>query len=349
MRILFYIFIFNIITIILTMWINATNIIYSPIKNKYSQNNFLEIIEVKWVDSEFMWLDIIIKLYKNCVFSIMYYRVSIPGRIFKYCSLQTIWIVIVWSLFNIFKFIILCIKFIILRGRGGLYDFFYSYYNNKYDTRKMLFIKNEWVCNPNNYQTIIDNMFIKNSNIQYNNIYHQIYCSYKNILLNYVPNTDLVETRTAINIYKGKRFWHLAVWDPTGMSKTGYGYFTQGPEAIRNNMYKNEFIMSRVTGEKKNTIFLHLNKYIDLEPSRVKISYSDLSVDLFKNHILIEELGILNLPVANVNIFDVRIKDEVGLLKHNWAIMRKKTVDMDISDVELLQLFLNSIKINSHL
>lgn len=338
---------FNIIIIIITMWISATNIIYSPINNKYLGTNFLEPIEIKWVDTDYLVLDLITKLYKNCTFNIIYWRISMPGRFFKYCSLKTIWVVVVWSLFNIFKIVILLTKFIMIRGRGGWYDFFYTYYNNKHDIRKILFLDKEWRCNPDNLQAIVNLLFMKNSQIiQPNKWYYDVLYSSKSLFYDYNPNTDVVPVKLAINEFKGKLHKHPAVWDPTGKSETGYGYLTSLSNSIVENWYnKKKPIISLFTGIKKDTTFLPLDNYKELMPLKSKISISELSIDYFKNYVLIEELGIVKLPIEDINSFDPRIRDEVAFMKSNWTIIRQQTKHLGVSDIELLHAFTNSIGI----
>ena len=130
------------------MWIRSTNILIEPLNNVHTETYYLEPIHINYSESEHQLLDIITNVYKNCIFNIVYYRILLPGSLFKYYGLGAIKILSALMLFNILKFIIQFIKFLLFRNGLGFYQFIYLNFNNRNDSRAVLFINGVWVCNP---------------------------------------------------------------------------------------------------------------------------------------------------------------------------------------------------------
>lgn len=94
--------------------------------------------------TEYPLLEIIVVLYKNCIFDYMYYRVEFPGKYFKYYSFIALKVIFCRTFLTILYVTVQTLKFFILPGNKiKYYQFLYLNYNNTYDIRKLMFINND--------------------------------------------------------------------------------------------------------------------------------------------------------------------------------------------------------------
>ena len=143
-----YYFITSIVILTITMWIRSTNILIEPLGNTHTETYYMEPTRINYFESEHQLPDIIMNIYKNCIFNIVYYRIRLPGVSFKYYGLGAIRVLLVLMLFNIVKFIIQFIKFLLFRNGLSFHQFIYLNFDNRNDGRAVLFIDGTWVCNP---------------------------------------------------------------------------------------------------------------------------------------------------------------------------------------------------------
>ena len=148
MYLILYYFNISLVILIITMWVRSTNILIEPLGDTHTETYYIEPIRIYYSESEHQLLDIIVNIYKNCIFNIVYYRICLPGTSFKYYGLGAIKVLIVLMLFNIVKLIIQFIKFLLFRNGLGFYQFIYLNFDNRNDGRAVLFVNGTWVCNP---------------------------------------------------------------------------------------------------------------------------------------------------------------------------------------------------------
>lgn len=324
------------------MWIKATNLIFQPIKNEYSQTNYLKPNKIGYFDSDYQLLDLFIKLYQNCVFNIMYYRVLMPGKYFKYYGLKAIKLILILFLFNIFKILIQGIKFFFFKKKLSFFEFLYLNYENTLDERKLLFINGVWNANPKNLGVLIHNNFTKNKSILVENqTYKEVYAKTIDLISDRNPCPDYINAKSAYHLIDNKIFSHIAIENPTKNNDHEYYYMTDAYKAYNADFYNKKPLLAFFTGPEKPSTIFPLENNCKLFDINYKIPYKTFSLEIFKNEKFIIDNNLPTTLLPETKIFNQNIQNDVDYLNYKWDKYLNIACNSKLTEKEALDVFLN--------
>ena len=336
--------ILNLFIIFFSAFLFSNKIIFDPLKKKNNSTLFIKPIIITPEFTEFLLLELIHNLYKNYIFDITYFRISNPGKYFKFFGFKAFKNIFTFTFLSCILFIIQFLKFIFnFKENINFSEFIYLNYDNMYDTRKLLFVNDTWVHNPS--IDILSKLLKDKYNIPIN-IIDKTYKKLFDVLKTTASTPNQINFTYCDHLFKDKTMSSHFVANNFTNNKT-LGYMTDFNKAVNNNFYDKKIYIPYFKGPYKDSCLLQTNlEGIKYYQKTFKLPSTRLSEGLCHSEIfnITNKLSILD-KLEYINIQDKILSDANSFIYY-YHEFKEKSLGLGISEEDIdifYKILLNNI------
>lgn len=271
---------------LLSLIISSNSLLHNPENKVWGAKTFIHPEQIIPQTTDYKFITFIYNLYIYIVFDISYIRITLPGKYFKYFSLNFFILFILKAILYIFHPIVrwlFYIKYIFFNSKSyNFWEFIFINYENKEDKRYLLYLpESGWNHNPGPefYQILTQLKLYNHSTNMHDMLLHNI----ANKIYFACQNIKTINTPYSLHYIKipETRIAHPAIVNNYEFNtNASHLIFTDFKKAILNGVYDKTIILPKITTIKEAIILGHNGTVVESLPTTHFVTPSYLAQNL---------------------------------------------------------------------
>ena len=274
--------------LIVSLFVSSNKLINAPLSKNINTLIYITAEPLFTNINNYKIITILYKLYIYIVFDITYYRIALPGKYFKYFSLEFIFIFILKLIYHtimpFIKYISYIINIILNNQKYDFWLFLYLIYNNSNDNRRLYYNNQEWLHNP--FTEMLNNVFTV-LNARYTQTYismttrDKIFDMFANI--HTINSLNIQSYEMVIVEHHNSKINHFAVINNEDFKVDyKYLYITDLFKSVKHNAYDKQIIVPAFDLQKPSTILVPAHNVANIYDTNQMLFSDKITLGMYK-------------------------------------------------------------------